>query len=123
LVGRGLVLVEDGLDGATGREGAAGDALLRMDLEHCVDVVGAIRWAHLDAGLVFHVDEGFRDDVRHYRLPVNRNFPRRRAASGAKTHVVVSTCPAGVKPLSSWPRTRVFSDWDPGRPGASRRRG
>jgi hypothetical protein len=39
-----------------------------MDVEHGLALVDAIHGADLDAGLVFHVDAGFRDDVRHYSL-------------------------------------------------------
>src|SRR5262249_17684358 len=67
-VRRRLVLGEDGLDGADGLAGAAVDALIGMDVEHGLALVDAIHGADLDAGLVFHVDARFRDDVRHYSL-------------------------------------------------------
>src|SRR5215467_5176912 len=67
-VRRRLVLGEDRLDGADGLASAAVDALIRMDVEHGLALVDAVHGAHLDAGLVLHVDTGFSNDIRHYSL-------------------------------------------------------
>src|SRR4029453_10284875 len=65
---RGVVLVEDRLDGADGLAGAAVHALVGVDVEHPLALVDAVDRALLDARLVEQVDARLRDDVGHRTL-------------------------------------------------------
>src|SRR5437667_252691 len=60
-----LVFREDRLHRTDGLARATVDALVRMDEEHRVALVNAVDGANLDTGFVFHVDAGFRNDIRH----------------------------------------------------------
>src|SRR5262249_32495862 len=73
LVGR-LVLGEDRLHRAHRLARTTVDALVGMDEELRVALVDTVDRTYLDAGLVLHVDAGFRDDVRHSGLPISRIF-------------------------------------------------
>ena len=64
LVGK-RILGEDRLDRALRLTGAAVDALLGVDHEDPARLVDAVHRANVHTGLVFDVDAGFGDDVRH----------------------------------------------------------
>ena len=72
---RQCVFREDRLDGALRLTGAAVDALLRVDHEHPRGLVDAIDRADVDAGLVFDVDTGLGDDVRHATYSTEASRP------------------------------------------------
>src|SRR4051794_18047610 len=84
---RGVVLVEDRLDGAHRLAGAAVDALVGVDVEHPLALVDAVDGALVDAGPVLEVDAGLRDDVGHldsfrcWRWSVRNSLVSRSAAA------------------------------------------
>src|SRR5262245_15862223 len=45
-----------------------------MDVEHRLALVDAVHGAELHAGLVFDIDAGFRDHVRHSYLPMTQMY-------------------------------------------------
>src|SRR5829696_4054197 len=62
---RGVVLVEDRLDGADGFAGATIHAFVGVDVEHPLPLVNAVDRALLDAGQILQVHARLRDHVRH----------------------------------------------------------
>src|SRR5699024_196192 len=72
---RGVVLVEDRLDGADGFAGAAVHAFVGLDVEHPVALVDAVHRALVDAGTILDVDAGQGDDVGHGRFLPSETAP------------------------------------------------
>src|SRR5690606_39056045 len=64
-LGRGVVLVEDRLDGADRLARPAVHAFVGVDVEGTLPLVDAVDGAFLDARLVLHVDAGLCDHVGH----------------------------------------------------------
>src|SRR3954451_4462326 len=91
---RGVVLVEDRLDGAHRLAGSAVHALVGVDVEHPLPLVDAVDGALVDAGPVLQVDAGLRDDVGHLVPPAQW-----WCSLGAVRHSLISRrIPAGTQP-------------------------
>ena len=66
-----VVFVVDGLDGADGLAGAAVHALVGVDVQGAVTFVDAVHGAFFNAGAVFDIHAGTRDNGGHGSVPVS----------------------------------------------------
>src|SRR5256885_3773917 len=89
---------------------AAVDALVRVDVEHPVlgsAVDDAVDRTDVDAGLVFEIDAGFRDDVGQFRLGKFTLAQGSKRVSGP-SQIGQAALPGGGK---RWLAARVTSSW------------
>src|SRR5207245_3315127 len=119
LVGRDLVLRVNGGHRTGIDAGATVDALVRIDVEHPVlgtAVDDAVDRAHIHAGLVFQVDAGLGDDIRHSAKYRSR-FPRPRpsvAAARPAAPPPAATGKAGGRRRTAWQNRVDLSRFPPG---------
>src|SRR5215213_2167509 len=92
---RGVVLVEDRLDGADRLAGAAVHALVGVDVEHPLAFVDAVDRALVDARPVLQVDARLGDDVGHQVLLGVTDL----LTNSVKTQPSIPSCQPCRKPM------------------------